>query len=343
MKKVFQGILCLAISFMLIMMLVACGTANNSGQSRKGDNNTQTVDTTPDSGTNTDTKETNTNDDTKTTPIGSKSIVIYFSRTNNTERIAAVIIEETGSDSYEILAKVPYTDDDIKYYTDCRTDREQNDPTARPEIGSETINLSSYDVIYLGYPIWHGQAPKIMYTFVESYDLDGKTIVPFCTSASSGIGSSATNLAQSAPSANWLTGRRFSSSAEKSEVATWLVSIQAELPENNTFTIKIGGADVPVTWEENASVNALKAITPLTIQMSMYGGFEQVGPIGQNITRNDIQTTTQAGDIVLYSGNQIVIFYGSNTWSYTKLGHINLPQSEMTKLLGNGNVTIEIK
>ena len=100
---------------------------------------------------------------------------------------------------------------------------------------------------------------------------------------------------------------------------------------------------MPVTWEENASVNALKAITPLTIQMSMYGGFEQVGPIGQNITRNDVQTTTQAGDIVLYSGNQIVIFYGSNTWSYTKLGHINLPQSEMTELLGNGNVTIEIK
>ena len=126
-------------------------------------------------------------------------------------------------------------------------------------------------------------------------------------------------------------------------MATWLVSIQAELPENNTLTIKIGGADVPVTWEENASVNALKAITPLTIQMSMYGGFEQVGPIGQNITRNDVQTTTQAGDIVLYSGNQIVIFYGSNTWSYTKLGHINLSQLEMTELLGNGNVTIEIK
>ena len=329
MKKSAKSVLFIAVAILLIVALVACGTTPKADVPT-GD------DSSKDSGIR---KNENLGES-----AGNKSIVIYFSRTNNTERIAEFIIEETSSDSYEILAKVPYSDEDINYNnSNSRANREQNDSTARPEIGSDTIDLTDYDVIYLGYPIWWGQAPKILYTFVESYDLSGKTIVPFCTSASSGIGSSATNLAQSAPSANWLTGRRFSSSAGKSEVATWLVSIQAELPENNTLTIKIGGADVPVTWEENASVNALKAITPLTIQMSMYGGFEQVGPIGQNITRNDVQTTTQAGDIVLYSGNQIVIFYGSNTWSYTKLGHINLPQSEMTELLGNGNVTIEIK
>ncbi len=153
------------------------------------------------------------------------SIVVYFSRTNNTENGANYIVDVTNSSSYEILAKIPYTDDDIKYYTDCRADREQNDPNARPEIGSEAIDLTGYDIIYLGYPIWHGQAPKIMYTFVESYDLNGKTIVPFCTSASSPIGSSATNLAKSASDANWLEGKRFSQSATKIEVESWLKSI----------------------------------------------------------------------------------------------------------------------
>lgn len=245
MKKTFKSFLCMVISFMLILTLAACGITTNGSQqpsnvidhTQNSEDKTngnsrsavvddeQKTDTTTDNGTKTDSEETKPNDENTTAPTGDKSIVIYFSRTNNTERIAGFIIEETGSDFYEILAKIPYTDDDIKYYTDCRADREQNDPTARPEIGSETIDLSSYDVIYLGYPIWHGQAPKIMYTFVESYDLSGKTIVPFCTSASSGIGSSATNLAQSAPSANWLAGRRFSSSTAKSEVTAWISSI----------------------------------------------------------------------------------------------------------------------
>lgn len=329
MKKSAKSVLFIAVVILLIVALVACGTTPKADVPT-GDDSSE------DSGIR---KNENLGES-----AGNKSIVIYFSRTNNTERIAEFIIEETGSDSYEISAKDPYSDEDINYNnSNSRANREQNDPTARPEIGSETIDLSSYDVIYLGYPIWWGQAPKIMYTFVESYDLSGKTMVPFCTSASSGIGSSATNLAQSAQSANWLTGRRFTSSTAKNEVTTWLVSIKAELPDNNTLTLKIGGTEVPVTWEENASVNALKTIVPLTIQMSIYGGFEQVGPIGQSITRNDVQMTTQAGDIVLYSGNQIVLFYGSNTWSYTKLGHVDLSQSEMAELLGKGNVTIEIK
>ena len=103
----------------------------------------------------------------------------------------------------------------------------------------------------------------------------------------------------------------------------------------------IGETEVPVTWEENASVEALRALCPLTIQMSMYGGFEQVGPLGTSIPREDVQTTTQAGDIVLYSGNQIVVFYGSNSWAYTRLGKIDgLSSSELTDLLGNGAVEL---
>ena len=113
--------------------------------------------------------------------------------------------------------------------------------------------------------------------------------------------------------------------------------------EAKTMKMIIGNREVPVTWEDNASVNALREMLPLTVSLSMYGGFEQVGSIGRSITRSDKQTTTRPGDIILYSGNQIVLFYGSNSWSYTRLGHIDLSEQEMKTLLGNGDVTIRIE
>ena len=108
----------------------------------------------------------------------------------------------------------------------------------------------------------------------------------------------------------------------------------------------IGNTPVSVDWEDNESVQALKEFCsnqPLMIQMSRYGGFEQVGSIGTDLPQNDVRTTTSSGDIVLYSGNQMVVFYGSNTWAYTRLGHItDKTQAELTELLSNGNVTITL-
>ena len=107
----------------------------------------------------------------------------------------------------------------------------------------------------------------------------------------------------------------------------------------------IGETPVTVAWEDNASVEALKALAAegLTIEMSMYGGFEQVGTIGQSLPRDDQQTTTASGDIVLYSGDQLVVFYGSNSWAYTRLGHITDQTPEQMKaLLGNGDVTVTL-
>ena len=111
----------------------------------------------------------------------------------------------------------------------------------------------------------------------------------------------------------------------------------------DAMRLLIGETELPVTWENNASVEELKELSPVTIQMSMYGGFEQVGPIGTSIVRDDTQTVTDFGDIVLYSGNQIVIFYGSNSWAYTRLGHVDLSQEEMAELLSNGDVVIRIE
>ncbi|MCR5208905.1 MAG: hypothetical protein K6C99_01695 [Lachnospiraceae bacterium] len=106
----------------------------------------------------------------------------------------------------------------------------------------------------------------------------------------------------------------------------------------------INDTKVDVTWENNVSVAELKELAAdgLTISMSMYGGFEQVGSIGKNITQDDKQMITSAGDIVLYSGNQLVVFYGSNSWAYTRLGKIKLTEKELMDLLGKGDVTIAL-
>ena len=122
------------------------------------------------------------------------------------------------------------------------------------------------------------------------------------------------------------------------------VSVSDNGQASEDMKMSINGNMVNVAWEQNESVEALKQLTaekPLTINMSMYGGFEQVGSIGQNLPKNDVQTTTSAGYIVLYSGNQIVVFYGSNSWAYTRLGKItDKSASQMKDLLGNGDVTI---
>ena len=153
----------------------------------------------------------------------SGTLVVVFSATGTTKGVAEKIASITGADLYEIVPAEPYSDADLNYNdANSRATREQSDPTARPAIGSKLENLVNYDVIFLGYPIWHGQAPKILYTFVESHDLAGKTVVPFCTSGSSGIGSSATNLSAGAPDAKWLAGNRFSGDASCDAVASWI-------------------------------------------------------------------------------------------------------------------------
>ena len=132
------------------------------------------------------------------------------------------------------------------------------------------------------------------------------------------------------------------------EATPVLEAEQAEIIEETkpVMKLKINDTVVEVLWEDNESVEALfnfVSAEPLTIRMSMYGGFEQVGSIGTSLPRNDVQTTTSAGDIVLYSGSQIVIFYGSNSWAYTRLGRIQgLSASELDELLGNGAVSLTL-
>ncbi len=165
-------------------------------------------------------------DESQTAETQKKVLVACFSCTENTARIAELAADAMGADLYRITPETPYTSEDLNYNDDTtRATREQHDDSARPAISGSVENMADYDVIFIGYPIWWGQAPKIMYSFVESYDLSGKTIVPFCTSGSSSIGTSADNLKKSAADANWTDGRRFSGGDSRDSVVSWINSL----------------------------------------------------------------------------------------------------------------------
>lgn len=157
-------------------------------------------------------------------------LVAYFSATGNTEGVAQQLAGLLSADLYAITPAEPYTEADLDYTNpNSRSQVEGSDPDARPALAGEALDLTGYDTIFLGYPIWNGQAPKLLSTFLETYDCTGKTIVPFCTSGSSGIGASATDLHGLAPSTSWLSGRRFSGSVTASELAEWVSELS--LPE----------------------------------------------------------------------------------------------------------------
>ena len=178
-------------------------------------------------GGSTDTEETQSETSAATeatqTQADKDVLVVYFSATGTTKGVAEKIASITGADMYEILAAQPYSEEDLDYNNeDSRTTKEMNDPEARPEIGSEDISLEGYKTVYIGYPIWHGQAPRIMSTFVEGHDFDDINVIPFCTSGSSGIGDSAVTLEDQAGSGNWLEGERFDGSVSEDELESWI-------------------------------------------------------------------------------------------------------------------------
>ena len=154
-------------------------------------------------------------------------LVAYFSATGTTKGVAERIASVTGGDLYEITAAEPYTEADLIYNDNSsRSTTEQNDKSVRPEIGSEDISLEGYTTIYVGFPIWWGEEPRILDTFVEKYSFDGITVIPFCTSGSSGIGRSGSNMEELAGSGTWLQGERFSGGVSEEELKSWIEGLK---------------------------------------------------------------------------------------------------------------------
>ncbi len=250
-------------------------------------------------------------------------LVAYFSATGTTKPLAEYAADILHADLYEIVPADPYTAEDLAYYTGGRADQEQNDPTARPAISGFVADMAQYDTVLLGYPIWHGQAPRIISTFLESYDFSGKTILPFCTSHSSGIGSSADNLHGLAPNANWLEGERFAAETSREEIGKWLdenhikaaggtASAQAGQFNFETHTVLLNsGYEMPIMGlgtyslsdEEcyNSVTALLKAGGRLIDTAYMYGNETAVGRAVRDsgIPREEIFVITK-----LYPGEQ---------------------------------------
>lgn len=160
---------------------------------------------------------------------GASTLAIYFSTDDTVKAVALTAADALNADVFEVVPEAPYTEADLAYYTDCRADREQADDSARPGIAAWPDGLEQYDTVLLGYPIWHGQAPRIMYTLVEGLNLSGKTVVPFCTSASSPAGSSAENLRKLTDgSANWLNAWRADNHSTAEDVRAWALNLNPE-------------------------------------------------------------------------------------------------------------------
>lgn len=161
------------------------------------------------------------------------TLVVYFSATNNTKGVAENIAKALNADTYQITAAQEYTSDDLDWTDDSsRVNAEHNDTDFRPEMAGELPDLANYDTVFVGYPIWWGEAPNIVKGFVENVDFSGKTVIPFCTSSSSGIGSSGETLEALTNGATWLEGQRFSSRANESDVQNWISSLNLSTNAN---------------------------------------------------------------------------------------------------------------
>ena len=177
---------------------------------------------------NTELENTELENTTEPTKNISNTLVVYFSATNNTKIVADYIADTLNADTYQIIPEQQYTSEDLDWTENSsRVNAEHNDPDFRPEIAGELPELSNYDTVFIGYPIWWGEAPNIVKTFVENVDFTGKTIIPFCTSSSSGIGSSGETLEALTSGANWLEGQRFSSRANETDVKDWISSLNS--------------------------------------------------------------------------------------------------------------------
>ena len=225
-----KRILSILLAALLIISLAACGDSSHSDtketqraaeepKESAESSSTLQAETAPIESAQTTDGEGETPDPAAQSAV----LVAFFSATGTTKGVAEKIAAITGGDLYEIVPAEPYTDADLNYNnSSSRSTKEQNDKSARPEIGSEDISLEGYATVYLGFPIWWGEEPRILDTFVEKYSFDGVRVIPFCTSGGSGIGRSGPNMEALAGSGIWLEGKRFGGNVSEADLRAWI-------------------------------------------------------------------------------------------------------------------------
>ena len=247
-------------------------------------------------------------------------LVAYFSCTGNTEGIAEIIAEVTDGTLFEIVPEVSYTDADLNYNnSDSRANREQNDENARPAIANEVEDMASYDTVFIGHPIWWGDAPRIIQTFLESYDFSGKEVYTFSTSSSSSGSGAFNGLSREYPEINFVENLHFTSSqlaSAQTRVQNWIEELGIMNNEQtNRISFTIGSATVYATVYDNSVARDLVSRLPLTLEFSDYNSTEKIAylPDGSedwDLSDAPTSCTPSVGDITMYSpwGN-LAIFY----------------------------------
>ena len=225
-----RGFLLMTVCILIVGMLAGCGAGNGQDESQTQSNtgaaseNESSAATTED-----DSAEASNEAETDGDGTQGKTLVVYFSATGNTERVAEVIADTTGGELFELEPVDPYTDEDLNYNDDnSRVSQEYADESLRNvELVADTVDdWQDVERIYIGYPVWWGIAAWPVNTFVEANDFTGKTVIPFCTSASSGLGDSGELLAELAGTGDWQEGMRFRSSVSDEDVVAWVESLE---------------------------------------------------------------------------------------------------------------------
>ena len=224
MKSTWKKIFSLALAAVMSLSLAACGqqSAPQQSQSQEAPQAPETSTSQP----QTDAPQSDGDQtDENTSTAGGKTLVVYYSATGNTETVAGYIAEATGGDLFEITPAEPYTDADLNWTDEgSRVSREHDDPSLREmELTADTVeNWSEYDTVFVGYPIWWGIAAWPVDAFINANDFTGKTVIPFATSSSSGLGESGELLAELAGTGDWQEGQRFRSGVNEADVTEWV-------------------------------------------------------------------------------------------------------------------------
>ncbi|MCQ4022495.1 MULTISPECIES: flavodoxin [unclassified Ruminococcus] len=225
MKKIIPILL----SILMVLSLAACaGNSNNPSESSSQNSTASTNENKTESSNTSASGATDSQPDDAET--GKKVLVAYFSATGTTKKLAEYAADAMDAELYEIVPQQPYTSADLDYGDkNSRSTKEMNDPGTRPEINGSVENMADYDIVFIGYPIWWGEAPRIVSTFMESYDFSGKTVVTFSTSGSSGHNDS--SIQPLATGVNWITGTRFASNSSRDDMVEWINGLGLDIQE----------------------------------------------------------------------------------------------------------------
>ncbi len=283
---------------------------------------------------------------------GEKILIAYFTRSGNTEKLADMIQDKVGGTKFRIETVKEYPEDYSGVYDEAMKEQQEN---VRPELKNRVDNMADYDIVFVGYPIWHGDTPMAVRSFLENYDFTGKKVIPFCSSGSSHPETGFASVSEFAhgaevPDGFWTKGADVENAMD--EVNKWIDGLgiieknEEEETMRNQMSITVGNTVFMATLADNSSVEALKNMLrqgPLIINMSDYASMEKVGPIGTNLPGNDEHIVTEAGDIILYQGNSLVIYYDTNTWNFTRIGKIEgVTKEQLLAAMGNGDVTVTV-